>query len=130
VWRLQLIQARTTEGHINGPPDTSLNWQLGLGHRQGVTMGDLKNKRLIIAKGFLFLLAGVLSLLVIFLEYADLKLALLLGLAIWCFCRSYYFAFYVIEHYVDAKFKYAGLWSFVRYMLRRKVGRQSDTPQG
>ena len=42
--------------------------------------------------------------------------ALFLALTIWAFCRAYYFAFYVIEHYVDPGFKYAGLWDFV---LRR-----------
>ena len=41
-------------------------------------------------------------------------------LAIWSFCRAYYFAFYVIEHYVDPAFRFAGLLDFAKYLLRRK----------
>ena len=43
-----------------------------------------------------------------------------LAVGIWCFCRAYYFAFYVIEHYIDPGYKFAGLSSFVRYLLRRR----------
>jgi hypothetical protein len=42
-----------------------------------------------------------------------------MSIAVWCFCRSYYFAFYVIEHYVDPSYRFSGLWSFVRYLLSR-----------
>jgi hypothetical protein len=42
-----------------------------------------------------------------------------MAIAIWAFCRAYYFAFYVIEHYVDSSFKFAGLGSFVRHCLQR-----------
>ena len=45
---------------------------------------------------------------------------LLLGLAIWGFARAYYFAFYVIEHYVDESYKYSGLLDFLRYALKRR----------
>jgi hypothetical protein len=44
----------------------------------------------------------------------------LLALAVWCFCRFYYFAFYVIEHYVDPGFKFSGLWAFFRYAVSRR----------
>jgi hypothetical protein len=46
--------------------------------------------------------------------------ALLLAVAIWCFARAYYFAFYVIEHYVDDSYRFSGLWSFALYLMRRK----------
>jgi hypothetical protein len=32
-------------------------------------------------------------------------------IAVWCFCRLYYFAFHVIEHYVDASYRFSGLLS-------------------
>lgn len=38
--------------------------------------------------------------------------AVLLALSIWGFCRAYYFAFYVIEKYVDPEFRFSGLLSF------------------
>lgn len=82
--------------------------------------GDLKSPFWIYLKGFLLLFGGILSGGLLLLEHATPKNALLLGMAIWCFCRFYYFAFYVIEHYVDGKFKFAGLGSFMWYLFSRK----------
>jgi hypothetical protein len=94
-------------------------------------MGDITNPKLIIAKGFLFLLAGLLACLAILLEHPDLKLAFLLVVSIWCFARFYYFAFYVIEHYIDPDYKFAGLGSFVLYLLRKKKqGAEPDVDAG
>lgn len=81
-------------------------------------MTDLKSPRLIYLKGLLFLLGGLMASALLLLEHASLRTALLLALAIWCFCRAYYFAFYVIEHYVDGRFKYVGLGSFLLYLVR------------
>ena len=44
------------------------------------------------------------------------------GVTVWCFARAYDFAFYVIGHYVDPSFKFAGLGSFVRYLWKRRGG--------
>lgn len=82
-------------------------------------MGDITNPKLIVAKGFLFLLAGAMAVTALVLEHPTLKVAFLIGLAVWCFARFYYFAFYVIEHYVDSSFRFAGLGSFVIYLARR-----------
>ena len=60
-------------------------------------MRDLTNPRVIVLKGFLFLLAGILSAAGILLEYPAVKVGVLLLVSIWCFARFYYFAFYVIE---------------------------------
>jgi hypothetical protein len=81
---------------------------------------DLTNPKLIYLKGLLFLLTGLIACAIILLEYPSLKLALLLTLAIWCFARAYYFAFYVIQHYVDPTYRFAGLYSFARYLLRHR----------
>ena len=83
-------------------------------------MKDLSNPVWIKLKGVLFLLIGFVSSLLLLLEHPSLKVALLLALAIWCFCRFYYFAFYVIEHYVDPGYRFSGLWSFVHYLLSRR----------
>lgn len=82
-------------------------------------MADLKNPRIIYAKGALFLLAGLTAAGLVIAETPSLKLALLLAISIWSFCRAYYFAFYVIEHYVDPSYKFAGLTSFIAYAIRR-----------
>ena len=54
------------------------------------------------------------------LDTPTLRATILLSLAIWCFCRFYYFAFYVIEHYIDPTFKYAGLWSAAVFLFHRR----------
>lgn len=79
-------------------------------------MADLKDPRWIWAKGILFLIAGLLAVGLVWIEVPRFKVLLLLGVAIWCFCRSYYFAFYVIQHYIDSRYRFAGLIDFVRYL--------------
>lgn len=86
-------------------------------------MGDLKNLRLMYAKAILFLVSGSLAAGLILVEHADFRTASLLAVAVWCFARAYYFAFYVVEHYVDPTFKFSGLGDFAMYLLRR---RESD----
>ncbi len=83
-------------------------------------MADLTNPRLIKLKGILFLFVGILSSVLLLIHAPNLTVALLLVIAIWSFCRFYYFAFYVIQHYVDPGFKFVGLWDFARYLIRRK----------
>jgi len=82
-------------------------------------MKDLSNPFWIKLKGALFLLLGIAAAVLLWLEHPTLKAALLLALAVWCFCRAYYFAFYVIEHYVDPSYKFSGLLSFLRYLCKR-----------
>ena len=83
-------------------------------------MKNITSSKWIKFKGILFLFAGIVSALLLLAEHPDLKTALLMALSIWCFCRCYYFAFYVIEHYVDPAYRFSGLWSFALYSLRRK----------
>jgi len=82
-------------------------------------MKDLTNTTWIKVKGILFLILGLLATTLLILELPSLKVVVLLAIAIWSFCRFYYFAFYVIEHYVDPAYKFAGLLSFVSYLMRR-----------
>jgi hypothetical protein len=82
-------------------------------------MRDLTSPATIKFKGILFLFVGFFSGALLILENPTLKAALLLSLCVWCFCRFYYFAFYVIEKYVDSKYRFAGLWSFFCYLLRK-----------
>ena len=81
---------------------------------------DIKSPRLIYLKGFLFLFTGLLAALALVVENPNLRDAFLLVIAIWSFCRFYYFAFYVIQHYVDPGYRFAGLWSFCLYLLQRR----------
>ena len=83
-------------------------------------MGDLKNPKIIWLKGALFLLLGLMATGLIVFQTWDLQIAVLLLIAIWAFCRSYYFAFYVIEHYVDPNYHFAGLIDFLKYALTQR----------
>lgn len=64
------------------------------------------------------LLTGSLAAILVIAQAPSLTLALLLAICVWGFCRAYYFAFYVIEHYIDPGYKYAGLIDFFRNGLR------------
>lgn len=86
-------------------------------HHAGVGMRDLKSPTLIWFKGILFPIIGLASAGLIWGEVPTLKTALLLILTIWAFCRAYYFGFHVLEKYVDPRFRFAGLFSLVRYIL-------------
>ena len=81
--------------------------------------GDLKSSAAIYAKGFAFLMIGATAAILILIEATSFKVALLLAICVWSFCRFYYFAFYVIEHYVDGQYRFAGLIDFARYMFGR-----------
>jgi len=83
-------------------------------------MSDLKSPSVIKIKGLLFLIMGTLASLLLIVDTPTLRHTALLAIAVWSFCRFYYFAFYVIEHYVDPQFKFSGLLDFARYLLRRK----------
>ncbi|HEY4414549.1 MAG TPA: hypothetical protein VGO57_02565 [Verrucomicrobiae bacterium] len=83
-------------------------------------MKDLSNPFWIKLKAVLFLLIGITTALLVFLDNPKWSTAIMLGLTIWSFCRVYYFAFYVIEKYVDSTYKFSGLFSFAKYWWRGK----------
>jgi hypothetical protein len=83
-------------------------------------VGDLKDPRLIYLKGFLFLVIGILASTILLIEHPDLRVLLLVAIIVWAFARFYYFAFYVVEHYVDGEFKFAGLIPFFMYILKSR----------
>lgn len=90
-------------------------------------MANLTDPRIIWLKGGLFVVLGLLASSLLVAQLPDLRYAALLGIAVWAFCRAYYFAFYVIEHYVDPTFRFSGLLDFLRYTLQ---GRSPDHPDG
>ena len=82
-------------------------------------MGDIKKVWLLYLKGFLLFLTGFISSLLLVLLNLNFKTIVLLLLAIWGFCRAYYFAFYVIQHYVDPNYKFSGLLDFAKFSLKK-----------
>ena len=87
-------------------------------------LSTIRNPRLLYLKGGLFLLLGLLAAGGLLLDHPSLKTAILLLVSIWAFARSYYFAFYVIQHYIDPGYRFAGLWDFARYLLRSQNRRK------
>ena len=83
-------------------------------------MKDIPDLRWIKFKGILFLVVGLLSFSLIIVRHPEIVNVLLLCVTVWCFCRFYYFAFYVIEHYVDSTYRFSGLWSLARYLFSRR----------
>jgi len=83
-------------------------------------MGDLKSKRLIVLKGWLFLLVALLAAFGLLLQSPSWRTAMLLAVLVWSASRFYYFLFYVLEKYVDPSLRYAGVLA----QLRARWGRR------
>lgn len=81
---------------------------------------DLTTRRAIFLKGWLFLFLGLFAVGSLLALHPGWTEAALLAVAVWAFCRWYYFAFYVVERYVDPSFRFAGLGSFVRYLWKSR----------
>jgi hypothetical protein len=94
-----------------------------------LSMGDIQSPRLLWIKFGLFLLVGALAVALALVLYPDWRLAALVAAAIWAFCRAYYFAFYVIEHYVDPGRRYAGLGALLRDAVRDATPRRKRRQQ-
>jgi hypothetical protein len=87
----------------------------GLGY-----MPDLKSTKLIYLKGLLFAVMLAVSAALLLAESCTWKTAFLVAILIWSSARLYYFMFYVIEKYTDPAFKFAGIFSFVQYLFRKR----------
>jgi hypothetical protein len=83
-------------------------------------MRDITDPRLMYLKARLFLGIGMIAGGLILVEMPTVRVAALLGATVWAFCRLYYFCFYVIGKYIDPQFRFAGLWSVVKYLMTRR----------
>jgi len=81
---------------------------------------DLKNPTWMYVKAVLFLLAGTISIGTLLLDAPSLRNAFLLLIAIWSFCRLYYFFFYVIEKYIDPTYRFDGIYSALKFLIHRR----------
>jgi hypothetical protein len=87
-------------------------------------LGDIKSERLLYWKGYLFGFLGLLAGGILLYENLNIRSATLLAICVWACCRFYYFLFYVIEKYADPEFRFAGIGSFIRYRMEKRVGRR------
>jgi hypothetical protein len=73
-------------------------------------------------KAMLFVVAGTAAACLVVVRQPTLVTATLLAITVWAFCRAYYFAFYVVERYVDSTYRFSGIISFMRYVWARRRG--------
>ena len=83
-------------------------------------MRDLQSHRWMWIKAALFVVIGMMSCALIIQEIPEWRVAALLALAIWSFCRVYYFAFYVIEKYIDPSCRFSGIFSALRHLWKNR----------
>ena len=83
-------------------------------------MTDLQSPRVIWLKGGLFCLLGALAAGLLIARCPSWTTVGLTAVAVWGFCRAYYFAFYVVQYYTDPGYRFAGLIDFARYALGRR----------
>jgi len=86
-------------------------------------MQDLKTPGAMWLKAALFFAIAAVSSILLLVELPAIRTAVLLALAIWASCRAYYFAFYVIHHYVDPTYHFSGLGSFMAYLWQKRSRR-------
>ncbi len=91
-------------------------------------MTDISSEKWLWIKGGLFVVIGFLSLGLLLMELTNAKQILLVLLSIWAFCRAYYFAFYVIEKYIDDEYRFAGLIYLPQYIVQRWSGSLPTEP--
>jgi hypothetical protein len=89
-------------------------------------MREITRPAILYVKAALLLLLGITSAGLLLVQSPLLSTVVFLAISIWAFARAYYFAFYVIERYVDRSFRFSGLWSCVVYMCNRRADVQHE----
>lgn len=83
-------------------------------------MKDLTHAGWMYAKATMLVAIGCLSFWLLLDNLPTWQRIVLQLLMVWAFARAYYFAFYVIQHYVDNTYRFSGLLGFCRYLFRRR----------
>jgi len=81
-------------------------------------MREIEGPALLWTKAALFVVLGLLAGGLIVVESPTLRTVALLAIAIWAFCRAYYFAFYVLERYVEPGSRFSGLGTLLLHLFR------------
>ena len=83
-------------------------------------MRTLLTPKWMVVKAALFVAIAICAAVLVFVQNPSWSTGVLLTLVAWGSCRAYYFAFYVIQHFVDSSFRFSGLFDFARWAVRRR----------
>ena len=81
---------------------------------------DLKSDKAMYLKAILFVGLAIFSAGLLLAKAPRWDIAVLLLICVWASCRAYYFAFYVVEKYVDSTYRFSGLVDFARYAMGKR----------
>jgi hypothetical protein len=84
-------------------------------------MRDLTDPRLLYLKGGLFLLLGTLAAALLLGDAPQLRTMALLAITVWAFARAYYFAFYVLERYVEPSLRFPGVVAAISHLRAARL---------
>jgi hypothetical protein len=96
-------------------------------------MTNLLSPRWMIVKAALFVVIALLSAAVLVSQTPTWTTVACVAALAWAASRAYYFAFYVVERYVDPSYRFAGLGSAIAWIWRRRrarSGRDGAPPTG
>jgi len=90
---------------------------------------DLKSPWLLHLKGALFLFLGLFAATLLLIQVPSLRIAVLLGICVWSFCRFYYYLFYVLDRYLGREKRFAGVLDAVGHLLFAKRLKSAERPK-
>ena len=93
-------------------------------------MRDLDDPKWMYLKAALLLLILLSSACLLLSDRPTWRTGALLALLVWASARLYYFMFYVIERYIDSSYRFSGIVSALRHLLRRNPGANRTPPDG
>jgi hypothetical protein len=70
----------------------------------------------LVVKAILFIVLGAFAGALLVAQSPRVYTVALLFTCVWAFARAYYFAFYVIQHYIDSSFRFSGLVTMIKYL--------------
>jgi hypothetical protein len=86
-------------------------------------MNNLLSPRWKVVKAVLFVVIALLSAAILVAQAPTWTTVACVAALAWAASRAYYFAFYVIERYIDPSFRFAGLGSALTWLWRRRCAR-------
>jgi hypothetical protein len=89
-------------------------------------MREIKRPTWMVIKAGLFCVLGISASVLLYQGSPTATTLVLLALAVWSFCRLYYFGFYVVEHYIDPSYRFSGLFSVAQYLIATKLRKEKS----